>query len=226
MSDEPSILVIGGSGRLGLQIIRNAATRKPAPLIHVLARTPSNIRPEDAQKCASVQQGDALNREDVERALTHTSANAVIMTIGVVESTAETDLRHKTAEVLADLVKPGAKFDHVKVVVVSSLGAGGTKIQIGFGIGIFVTHILRHILKDHDLQEETFQNALQDEHRNRLLIVRPTRLLDDKATGSVQTFEGKCPNGKVDRADVAKWILDQFYADNPPFGTCVNVTSV
>lgn len=108
-----------------------------------------------------------------------------------------------------DVIQPGEQFSHVKVVVVSSTGAGGTKIEIGFGVGVLVRYMLRHVLSDHDKQEHEFKTRMGSQ-KDRLLIVRPTALTDGKENGDIAEFLAteRAPTARVDRADVATWILD------------------
>ena len=223
----PNVLVIGGTGRLGIQIVHAAANHHSTPAIHVFARTPSRLPSEVADKCASLQQGDALNESDIANALSATRANVVIMAIGIPDDLKKSTIREESARVLMQLVKPGAQFDHVRVICVSSVGAGGTKIDLGFGMGSALAWILRHIMQDHTNQERVFLSEFGEQGKKRLLIVRPCSLIDGKPTGKVMTFDAmkKTPVLKVDRADVAQYVVEQTVNDYCNFGTAVNITT-
>lgn len=221
-----SILLIGASGRTGLQIIRAASTQPNSPAIHAFVRTPSKLPARDTSLCASVIRGDALHAEDLSRALKSSGADTVIISVGRVD-VGPTDLREKSAEALMQVIKPGTSYDHVRIVCISSDGAGGTKIQIGLGIGKALSFYLRHILKDHDKQEEVLKRGLGDNSRQkrRLLILHPTGLTSDKATGNVVEFgDEKAPSSRIDRADLAKWIVGEVCGNGKRFGSAVCLT--
>lgn len=226
-----TVLIIGASGRMGVEFI-NAANKKFADSItmHAFVRNPDKLSDETKGKCASVVVGDATKADDVRRGLQETEATTVIISIGAGDSTGKTDIREKTAKVLMDVVKPGSDYEHVKVVVMSSQGAGGSKIKAGFGMGMLISFHLRHILADHNGQEAAFKEGMGDQASGRLLIVRPTGLSVDKAKGvdSVVTFgdEEKLPSVHIDRADVVEWVLNRMCADDGKFGGEFNLTSV
>jgi len=126
-----------------------------------------------------------------------------------------------------DVIQPGSEFAHVKVVVVSSTGAGGTKIEVGFGVGRLLSFALRHVMHDHDNQELEFKSRMGDD-RDRLLIVRPTALTDGKEKGKVSVFGAKehAPTAHIDRADVAGWILNSVCNNEGSyFGKEVSLTA-
>lgn len=198
--------------------------------MHAFVRNPEKLSDETKDKCASVVVGDATNSEDVLRALQETGATTVIVSIGAGDSTGKTDIREKTAQVVMDVVKPGSEYEHVKVVVMSSQGAGGSKIKAGFGIGMMISFHLRHVLADHNAQEAAFKTGMGDQASSRLLIVRPTSLSVNKAKGvdTVVVFgdEEKLPSVHIDRADVVAWVLTRLCADDGKFGGEFNLTSV
>lgn len=125
-----------------------------------------------------------------------------------------------------DIIRPDSEFAHVKVVVVSSMGAGGTKIDIGFGMGAMLAFILRHVMCDHDKQESEFKSRMGGDAA-RLLIVRPTGLVDGHEIGNVALFDCKqrAPSARVDRADVARWIVNDICGEDNSFGKEICLTA-
>lgn len=218
-----SILVIGANGRMGQNLIHAASLETNKPLIHAFVRNPASLPSSVSDLCESVQRGNALQAEDVRAALVETSATHVIVAIGVPNSTAPSTLRTDSAKAITEAIESSKQS--VKVVVVSSIGAGGTKIKFGFGIGSVIRFILRHILVDHDHQEERFLSFFEND-KDKLLIVRPTELTDGKGGAKVTLFDGdkKIPTMKVDRRDVATWIVAQVCRDGECFGRAVNIT--
>ncbi|PXF49085.1 hypothetical protein BWQ96_01223 [Gracilariopsis chorda] len=218
-----SILIIGANGRMGQHLIYAAARETNKPTIHAFVRNPASLPPPVASVCDSVQRGNALEAEDVRAALVESSATHIIVAIGVPNSTARSTLRADSAKAITEAIERSEQ--PVKVVVVSSMGAGGTKIKFGFGIGSLTHFILRHVLDDHDHQEERFLSFFEND-KDKLLIVRPTELTEGRAGAKVTLFDGdkRTPSMKVDRGDVATWIAGQVCRDGECFGRAVNIT--
>lgn len=220
-----SILILGASGRTGLELIRKASAHDKSPTIHAFVRTKSKLPAAEAEKCASVQEGDSTKADDIKKALEATSANTVIMAIGH-PNARPSDVREKSATALMEVIKPGTPFEHVRVAAVSSDGAGDTKIDIGFGMGKVLTFHLRHVLKDHTQQENALKAGLGDDEaqKKRLLIVRPTGLTVGNERGTVVLSGSTGGPSHVDRGDVAKWIIDEVCGEGRHFGQAVGLT--
>lgn len=222
-----SVVIIGASGRLGKQLVTVGAKHASKPAIHAFLRSPEKLTDEEKSLCASVQQGDGLKKEDVSRILTETKADVVVISLGVVGDLKPQTLREDNAKVMMSLVKPGAPFENVRVICISSIGAGGTKIKMGLGMGMLVTNFIKHPLKDHDHQEEVFLSEFGEKKDERLVIVRPTGLGDGKPTGNIVTFDPdkKPPTARIDRADVAKFVFEHIANKYDTFGGIFNVTT-
>lgn len=221
----PVVLVIGASGQTGVELIRACASSPVKPPVHAFCRTPSKLSESDTKHCASVVEGDARSSADVARALEQTKADVVVVSVGVTGDLGRCDIREASAKALMDAIEPGAKYDHVKVVVVSSVGAGGTKIQIGFGIGMMLNMRLKHVLADHDRQEEEIWTRLGDKNKKRALVLHTTGLTTGVPGGEVCFFEGKVPSCRIDRSVVAKFIVAEVCGECPNFGKAINITT-
>lgn len=224
---SPSILVIGATGDMGKRVLTAASQHPSKPLIHAFVRTPSKLTDKEKMLCTSVIKGDGTMSDDIERALEQTKADYVITTIGLSNTLGKQDLRERNAKALVSLIGPGCKYDHVKVVVVSSMGAGDTKgkIKMGYGKGTLFSYIIRNPLADHDMQEAVIKAGMNHEFR-RAMIVRPTNLMNEKSTGKVDVFESEVGprSWYIDRMDVALWIIREICEGGKYFGKDVNIT--
>ena len=223
-SNNTSILVLGATGRTGLETLRALHQQPNKPTLHAFCRSPDKLSAQDKALCTTIQQGNARNATDLENALRQSQANYVVVSIGNGDSVAKSDIRTANAQALASVLQR-REFRHVRVMIVSSTGAGNSDIIVGFGIGAMISFHLRHVLKDHTGQEQAFQQAhLMD----RTEIVRATALVDGKSTGQpLVTFadKAKSPSIETDRTDLAQWIAQAICGKQQDFGNLiVNVT--
>lgn len=217
-----SILVIGASGRTGVECLRHFAQHPSRPRVHAFCRDPGKLGDKDKELCSSIIAGNARHEDDLREALRSSSADVVIVSLANANSVSATDLRTVSAKSLVEALQDEEDLRHVRVVVVSAVGAGPSRILIGWGIGSLLTFFLRHVLEDHTGQEKAFE-ALKD----RVFIVRPTGLGDGHPVGKLVEFGDleTPPTHKTDRADLAAWIVEQaFDPDKPLGGQTVNVT--
>lgn len=216
----PSLLIVGASGRLGVSLIRAAGAHTPRPSIHAFLRTPSKLSGSDTALCDSVQRGDATVAADVTRALRETGADVVILSVGVPNSAARTSVRADSARALVESVGAGGEaMGGVRVVNVSSLGAGGSKMEFGWGVGCVVGWVIRHVLRDHEEREK----VLRGWEAGRVWTVRPSMLTEGKARGGV------VPMGEggwwCDRGELAAWIVGAVCGEGGEvWGTSADVT--
>lgn len=220
----PSILIIGASGRLGTQLIRATNKFSPRPYVHAFVRDPTKVESVDRKLCHSIQPGDATIAGDISAALRATKANVIIVSIGN-NDVKPTNVRGDCARAIMDVIHPGSSYAHVQVIVISSVGCGGTHINIGLCLGTLLTHKLRHVLKDHDDQEHEFITRMGRDNKQRLLIIRPTALENGKGTGRVAIFEKRpVPAGRIYRKDLAEWIINELCTGRPNFGRQISIT--
>ena len=221
-----SILVIGASGRSGIEIMRYLSKHPSKPEVHAFCRDPNKLCYQGGHHicCNTVVKGDARSAPDIESALSKTHAAIVIVSIGNGDDVSKTDIRTASAVALVQVLTSKPEFSDVQVVVVSSTGAGTSSIKIGMGVGKLIEYHLRHILRDHSGQEAAFA-----EIKDRTMIVRATALTDSKPTGNIKMFgdTAKSPTIHIDRADLAEWIVKQICekSDNVR-GRVVNITGV
>lgn len=231
-----SVLIVGATGRTGVNIIQQLAGAVTAsspnnnsnkPKIFAFCRDAGKFDQETRALCDEIIQGNARDPKDLQRAVTASKAELVIVAIGNGDSVKKNDIRTSSAKALVEVLsKPS--FVNVNVLVVSSVGAGESRIIAGYGIGKMIEFHLRHVLRDHDGQEEAFLSAM----KNRTMIVRPTALTENDSTGKTILFDGtkKCPTMKTDRKDLAEWIVNKalyggevadHFGSNPIHITCL-----
>jgi len=227
----PSVLVIGSTGGMGTEIIRHlAASKKENPAsslkIHAFCRTPSKLEGDSSMKllCDSVIQGNARSSTDIDKALSVSNANFIIVSVGNGENVKKNNIREESAKALVQVLP---KHPHIRgVIVISSTGAGSSKIIIGMGMGKLISRYLRHILHDHSQQESEILSL--EDWKDRMVMVRATALTNDHPTGKLLEFgdTDKSPTIKTDRDDLAAWVTNEVVNDLPHAGKIVNVTSV
>lgn len=85
------------------------------------------------------------------------------------------------------------------------------------------------MLEDHNRQEAALKKGLgsEAEQKGRLLIVRPTGLTSGKAKGDV-VLAGSAtgPTSRIDRADLAGWIMREVCESRSHFGGAVGLTGI
>uniref|UniRef100_A0A7S2EVM8 NAD(P)-binding domain-containing protein n=1 Tax=Trieres chinensis TaxID=1514140 RepID=A0A7S2EVM8_TRICV len=216
-----SVLVLGATGRTGLEIVRQLAHHKNKPAVHAFCRNPKKLSSHDTTLCASVLSGDARSSEDLHRAVEETNADVVVVCVGNGDGTKKTDIRTASAQALVDVLKK-SPYHHVRVVVVSSNGARKSRIIVGMGIGKLISYHLRYVLADHTGQEAAFETM-----NERTVVIRPTSLTDGKAKGKFVEFgdKEKPRTIKIDRSDVAAYAVEEICGKTTsPAGKVVNIT--
>lgn len=233
-----SVLVIGASGGTGQEIMKKLYTNPRKPEVHAFSRDPSKLTGNvGGTYYHSSIQGDARDTQDLTRALKFSVADVVVLSVGNGASSTKrkSNVRTASARALEQVLKK-PQFQHVRVVVVSSQGAGNSRINIGFGMGTLVGFHLRHALKDHTGQEQAF---LLGDLRNRTFIVRPTTSLVNDPTSTTtkmiewsSTEKSPASSRKMDRSDLARYIAEKICReedhhvldDNSSFGNIVHLS--
>jgi hypothetical protein len=119
-----------------------------------MCRDPSKLSDETRSCCDDVIQG--------------------IVAVSNGDNVKKNDIRTASAKALVSVLTTTPGYPRIRAVVVSSIGSGGSKIKVGFGIGSLIRFHLRHILHDHDGQEAGFLSSMKE----RTYIVCPTGLTE------------------------------------------------
>jgi putative NADH-flavin reductase len=190
------ILVLGATGGVGLEIVRNAIDQGHS--VTALVRSPQGLHPFGSG--VTVLSGNLLNRSDLHSAIR--GKDAVLSGFGPRTPIAndDRDLIQRFAAVLTDAMREAAVS---RLIVVSTAFLFRDSI-------IPPTHLVGRLLFAH-VAEATYQQSSLD-----WTIVRPPRLTDKAYTGRYRVREGHLPHFgfTVSRADVADFMVRKAIDNN------------
>ena len=209
-----SVLVVGANGRTGAKLVKKFANHATKPIVNAFVRDMSKLTLATRSLIGprNIFVGDECNAQDIEEALVQSKANVIVVAVGNGDSLSKTSIRTDTAKSIVSVLSQ-EPFEHVKVMVISSNGAGGSRINVGlFGAGKLLEMALRNVLKDHDGQEAAFRSSSSGNMMDRTVIVRPTALVDNYPTGNIAQFGDlqEQPTMNTDRDDLADWIVEEI----------------
>ena len=197
-----NIVIFGASGGTGRELVRQALARGHA--VRAFVRNPPALAMGHAN--LKIVKGDVMDYGSVEEAIKGTEA--VLSALGVRALGKSRILSDGTKNIIRAMEKFGVK----RFICESSLGVGDSRGQVGFLFDyILVPLFLRNIFKDKEVQERCIQESRLD-----WIIVRPARLTDGPRTGVYRSgFSAgeRSIKGKISRADVADFMLDQLTND-------------
>ncbi|MCU0297559.1 MAG: NAD(P)H-binding protein [Candidatus Nanopelagicales bacterium] len=201
------IAVIGATGRTGTPLVAELLRRGHE--ITVLARNPDKLA--DQRDAVTVIPGSSTDREPVRQLVD--GADAVVSTLG--PSGRESDLQTRTANLLVDLLPAQARFVGVSGAGIDVPGdRKGTRDKV---ISFMVRSVGGAMAKDKVSEYAVFAASNLD-----WTLVRPPRLVDGPATGSV-THDAHVPGSStsIRRTDLAIFLADvveqRLYVRQAPF---------
>lgn len=190
------LVVLGATGRTGLEIVQQAAERGHS--VTALVRSPERLEPFRGR--IDVQKGDLLNRGELQRVLI--DQDAVLSGFGPRPpvSKADADLLQRFAAVLTGAMQQAG----VRRVVVESV-AFLFKDSILPPVYLLGRRLFPGIVADASAMERIIGDSGLD-----WTIVRPPQLTDKPYTGRYRVREGHLPRFgfKISRADVADFMLN------------------
>jgi putative NADH-flavin reductase len=193
------IIIFGATGGTGRELVTQALDRGHE--VTAFVRDPDRLGVPGPE----VVRGDVLDQFAVERALA--GQEAVLVAIGA--GAGRTTLREEgTRNIVAGMRATGVK----RLICLSSLGVGDSRANLSFFTRYIVVGVfLRHAFADHERQEAVVRETSLD-----WTIVRPPHLKDGPRTG--EYLHGFPPvktriEGRISRADVADFMLDQLEDD-------------
>ncbi|WP_428483451.1 NAD(P)-dependent oxidoreductase [Rhodopila sp.] len=196
------VLVLGATGGTGRLIVRNALAKGDS----VVALVRSKARARDLP-AADVIEGDARDEAALSRALDGCDAVISALGTGLSPFREVTLLSTATRALVAAMIRSGAR----RLVCITGMGAGDSRGHGGFlNDRLILPLLLRNVYKDKDRQEAAIRASSLD-----WVIVRPAVLNNEPPRGNVRAVADLAGvhGGKIARADVARFVVDQLTTD-------------
>ena len=194
------VLVLGATGGTGRLIVSDAIAKGHSVVALVRSKAGADL------PGAELIEGDARDESTLRRALD--GREAVLSALGAGMGFRKVSLlTEASCALILAMQHSGVR----RLVCISALGVGDSRGHGGFVFDrIFRPLLLSENYKDKGRQEAAIRASSLD-----WVIVRPAMLTDDPARGSVRavvdltTING----GKIARADVARFVVDQLTTD-------------
>jgi nucleoside-diphosphate-sugar epimerase len=198
------VLVIGSTGGSG----RAAVQQLLAQGHQVTAFSRSGLAVAEHERLSTLR-GDAMNEQDVERAVR--GQDAVVVTLGISENpirvrlfgaahTPDAVRSQGTRNVMAAMHKHGVR----RLVVQTSYGVGETRERLGFVDSMFFKLLLKPQIADTEVQ-----NAEVAESELDWVLAQPVHLTDsDDDVMPFLSTEGETAAMKVSRRSVGRFLAD------------------
>ena len=196
-------ILIGATGRTGQEIVKQGLARGHE--ITALVRDTSKVTVSNPH--LHLVAGDILDTQDVDTAMA--GQDAVICSLGTGVTFRHVTLFSDGTQHLRDAMH---KQSVRRIVCITGIGAGDSRGHGGFFYDHVIEPTLLHtIYQDKDRQEELLRHSDRD-----WIIVRPGQLTNDEATGKYRVLLDLIgvTVGKVARADVAAFVLQQLGSDD------------
>ncbi|MEH2419694.1 MAG: SDR family oxidoreductase [Nostoc sp.] len=196
------ILVIGATGPTGQQIVEQGLAQGHE--VTALVRNPDKF--EMQHNSLQIVKGDILDPASLDAVQ---QQDAVISSLGTKKISLEsvTLLSEGTKKLLQAMERHSVK----RLICITGLGAGDSKGHGGLLYDkLILPLILKRIYDDKDRQEAEIRQSNLD-----WVIVRPGILTNDPAKGNYQVLTDLTgvTAGKISRADVAAFVLQQLTSD-------------
>lgn len=194
------ILVLGATGATGQLIVGDATARGHYAVALVRTKAHADL------PGAEVIEGDVRDEATLARALN--GCDAVISALGTGMGVREVDLLTvATRALVAAMTRAGVR----RLICISALGVGDSRGHGGFVFDrLFQPMLLGPAYRDKDRQEAAIRASSLD-----WVVVRPAMLTDAPPRGRVRatTDLAGVHGGKIARADVAQFVVEQLTSD-------------
>ena len=202
--------MIGAAGKTGELVVKQAvgAGHEVTAFVH-------HAKEYEAPTGVRVLTGDAGDLAAVRQAMA--GQEAVIDVIGGKLPFLPTDLEREAARTILTAM---AQNEVGRLVALSMLGVGDSVEQADF----FYEHLLLPTyLRAARQDKEAMESAIRQSDLA-FVIVRPSILKDDPATGSVRVLDGDQKAHYITRADLAQFLVDRLTNDTY-LGQAITVTN-
>ncbi len=194
------VLVLGATGGTGRLIVRDAKAKGHSVVALVRSKARADLPGVD------MIEGEVRDEATLVRALD--GCDAVISTLGTGMGFRRVDLLTVATQALVTaMTRNGVR----RLVCISALGVGDSRGHGGFVFDrLFQPLLLSQAYKDKDGQESAIRASSLD-----WVVVRPAMLTDDPARGKIRAVANLASvnGGKIARADVARFVVEQLTAD-------------
>jgi uncharacterized protein YbjT (DUF2867 family) len=221
MEEPQKVLVVGASGGTGRATID--ALLKRCHRVTAFSRHAESL--DASSQRLTLLNGDATNRDDVDRAVA--GQDAVIITLGITENplrvrlfgaarTANDVRSVGTRNVIAAMHEHGVR----RLVVQSSFGVGETRDSLRWVERLFFSLLLKPQIADTEVQELEVRESGVD-----WVLAQPVHLTDDDTNEMpFASADGEVRGWKISRKGVAEFLA--FAAQAPDFlGQAVALSS-
>ncbi len=194
------VLVLGATGKTGQLIVRDLT--EAGHHVVALVRATADVHLPGAE----VVVGDVRDEETLARA--SVGCDAVVSALGTGMGVREVDLLTvATGALIAAMGRAGVH----RLICISALGVGDSRNHGGFVFDWLIQPLLLgHAYKDKERQEAAIRASSLD-----WVIIRPAMLTTGRPRGRISAttdLEG-VHGGKVARADVAQFVVQQLTSD-------------
>ena len=194
------ILVLGATGGTGRLIVRDAMAKGHS--VVALVRSMAGAGLPDV----GIIEGDVRDVDALMHALE--GCDAVVSALGTGMGRRKVDLLTvATRAMITAMTRNGVR----RLVCVSAMGVGDSRGHGGFVFDrLFLPLLLSEAYKDKERQDAAIRASLLD-----WVLVRPAMLTDDPARGNARAITdlARVKGGKIARADVAQFVVDQLTTD-------------
>lgn len=194
------IAIFGATGGTGRALVKQALAAGDS--VRALVRNPTDL---DVQhENLTVVPGDVQDVNAVRETIRGTQA--VLCSLGNTANNPDFIVSKGTAVIL-DAMR---ELDVKRIVVVSSMGVGDSRDQVGLLFKIIMKTVLRKVMQDKERQEKMVKESGLN-----WTIVRPAGLNSGPKTERyVHGTDPEIQSRSISRADVADFVLKQLRYDN------------
>jgi len=197
-----NVLVFGATGKTGSLICKELEANNITYSVFVREQSSNKI----LNSSVTIKHGDVQIAKDVENAFKDENFTDVIIALGS-SQLRKTSLRSGGTNNIVEAMK---KHQSKGVIhAISALGVGDSWSQLKWHAKLISNLLLKSVMVDHSKQEEFIQKSSFKYH-----ILRPVGLKDGPSKGKVTVKnEGFLPGNYIQRADVAKYLVDGLLED-------------